>query len=71
MLKLSKPPMSQQQRHLNLRLKPEPHGGKHYIVTIASIAVRLTPSTKDDEIVGKLLKALKVLSIAPKEEVKK
>jgi hypothetical protein len=42
-----------------------------YIVTIASIAVRLTPSTKDDEIVGKLLKALKVLSIAPKEEVKK
>lgn len=38
-----------------------------YIITAASFITRLTPSTKDDEIVGKLMKVVKALSVPPKE----
>ena len=41
-----------------------------YVVTAASVITRATPSTKDDEVVGLILKIVKLISIAPKEQPK-
>ena len=38
------------------------------IVTIASIIVKLTPSKKDDEVVGKIRKIIELLSLKPKDK---
>lgn len=38
------------------------------IVTIASVAVKLTPTPKDDKIFNKVYKILEALSLAKKEK---
>lgn len=37
------------------------------LVALASLVVKLTPSTKDDEILGKIIKAVEYLSIFNKK----
>jgi len=37
------------------------------VVTAASIIVKLTPTQKDDEILGKIMKLLNLIAINPKK----
>ena len=39
-----------------------------YIVTTASLITKLTPSKKDDEVVGKVKKSIEFLALIPKEK---
>ena len=41
-----------------------------YLVTIASVVVRFTPSKTDDKVVALILNIVKKMSIPPKDEVK-